>query len=227
MLTYVINTSENKTFDSDQLFKLVGYNKICWLNYALNEMEKCAEEICERQTVLGADDFRIAILVDFYGFNRVRNFYGTDGYSPIETGVDLSVYFPFIEAYIIDHLYSNIRKKELVVKERHIFYIQNGKHDNFNVLSNELKQLEYVLEPDEDSITEVISVKTLRSDIRGNRRFRGYCTRYSRYRRYFFGRNECFGIERTVRGVCCGGNHRQFSDDLCLRHSQIRRKRAS
>lgn len=165
MLTYVINTSENKTFDSDQLFRLVGYNKICWLNYALNEMEKCAEEICERQTVLGADDFRIAILVDFYGFNRVRNFYGTDGYSPIETGVDLSVYFPFIEAYIIDHLYSRIRKKELVVKERHIFYIQNGKHDSFNVLSNELKQLEYVLEPDEDSVTEVISVKTLRSDI--------------------------------------------------------------
>lgn len=165
MLTYVINTSENKTFDSDQLFKLVGYNKICWMNYALDEMEKCAEEICEKQTVLGADDFRIAILVDFYGFNRVRNSYGTDGYSPIETGVDLSLYFPFIEAYIVDHLYSNIRKKELVVKEKHIFYIQNGQHDSFNVLSNELKQLEYVLEPDENSVTDVISVPMSKTDI--------------------------------------------------------------
>ena len=165
MLTYVINTSENKTFDSDQLFKLVGYNKICWMNYALDEMEKCADEICERQTVLGADDFRIAILVDFYGFNRVRSFYGTDGYSPIETGVDLSLYFPFIEAYIIDHLYSGIRRKNLVVKEKHIFYIQNGKHDKFNILSNELTQLEYVLEPDENSVTEVITVKMLKSDI--------------------------------------------------------------
>ena len=165
MLTYVINTSENKTFDSDQLFKLVGYNKICWMNYALDEMEKCAEEICERQTILGADDFRIAILIDFYGYDRVRNFYGTDGYSPIETGVDLSLYFPYIEAYIVDHLFSYIRKKELVIKERHIFYIQNGKHDGFNVVSNEIKQLEYVLEPEEDSLTEVISVKVPKEDI--------------------------------------------------------------
>ena len=94
MLTYVINTSENKTFDSDQLFKLVGYNKICWLNYGLSELEKCADEICEKQMVLGADDFRIAILVDFYGFDRVRSVYGSKGYSPIETGVDLSIYFP-------------------------------------------------------------------------------------------------------------------------------------
>lgn len=159
MLTYVINTSENKTFDSDQLFKLVGYNKICWMNYSLDEMEKCAEEICERQTVLGADDFRIAILVDFYGFDRVRNFYGTDGYAPIERGVDLSLYFPYIEAYIVDHLFFAIRKKELVVKERHIFYIQNGKHEGFNVVSNEVKQLSYILEPDENSLTGVTTVK--------------------------------------------------------------------
>ena len=159
MLTYVINTSENKTFDSDQLFKLVGYNKICWLNYSLDEMEKCAEEICERQTVLGADDFRIAILIDFYGFDRVRNFYGTDGFAPIEKGVDLSLYFPYIEAYIVDHLFFQIRKKELVVKERHIFYIQNGKHEGFNVVSNEVKQLSYILEPDESAVAGVTMVK--------------------------------------------------------------------
>lgn len=170
MLTYVINTSENKTFDSDQLFKLVGYNKICWLNYGINELEKCAEEICEKQTVLGADDFRIAILVDFYGFDRVRSVYGSKGYSPIETGVDLSIYFPYIEAYIVDHLFSKIQRKELVVCERHVFYIQDGKHDGFNVLGNEERQLEFILEPKESSVTEVISVKVPRSELESKRK---------------------------------------------------------
>jgi len=31
MITYVINTSENKTFDSEKLFDLAGYNKIRWI----------------------------------------------------------------------------------------------------------------------------------------------------------------------------------------------------
>ena len=159
MLTYVINTSGNKTFDSDQLFKLVGYNKICWMNYGISDLEKCAEEICEKQTVLGADDFRIAILVDFYGFDKVRLVYGSNGYSPVETGVDLSIYFPYLEAYIVDHLFSKIQRKELIVRERHVFYIQDGKHDGFSILSNEEKQLADILVPEESSVTEIISVK--------------------------------------------------------------------
>lgn len=163
MLTYVINTSENKTFDSDQLFKLVGYNKICWMNYGINDLEKCADEICERQTILGADDFRVAVLIDFYGFDRVRAVYGSKGYSPIETGVDLSIYFPYIEAYIVDHLFDKIQRKELYVKEKDVYYIQDGKQDGYNVLSNEESQLEYILEPNESSVTEVISVKVARS----------------------------------------------------------------
>lgn len=165
MLTYVINTSENKTFDSDQLFKLVGYNKICWMNYGISDLEKCAADICERQTILGADDFRVAVLIDFYGFDRVRAVYGSKGYSPIEKGVDLSVYFPYIEAYIVDHLFDKIQRKELYVKEKDVFYIQDGKQDGYNVLSNEESQLEYVLEPNEESVTEVISVKVARSVI--------------------------------------------------------------
>lgn len=164
MLTYVINTSENKTFDSDQLFKLVGYNKICWMNCALNELEKCADEICEKQTSLSADDFRIAILIDFYGFDRVMNAYGENGYVE-EKGVDLSLYFPFLEAYVADHLFAPIRKKELIIQERHVFYIQNGKHDDFNIVSNELQQLQYVLEPDEDSVTDVVTIKVPKSQI--------------------------------------------------------------
>lgn len=157
MLTYVINTSENKTFASDQLFKLVGYNKIRWMNYGLDDLERCAEEICERQMVLGADDFRVAILVDFYGFDRVRSVYGSQGFSPIEKGVDLSVYFPLLEAYMVDHLFSKIMAKQLFVRERHVFYIQDDKNDGFNVLVNKKEQVEYILEPKEGSATEVIS----------------------------------------------------------------------
>lgn len=170
MITYVINTSENKTLDSDQLFKLGGYNKIRWMNYGLNELEKCADEICEKQTILGADDFRIAILVDFYGFDRVRSVYGSQGYSPIESGVDLSVYFPLLEAYIVDHLFSGIQRKELFVREKHIFYIQDDNHDSFNVIDNLEDQIKYILEPEESSVTEVITLKVPHSELENSRK---------------------------------------------------------
>ena len=165
MLTYVINTSENKTFDSDQLFKLVGYNKICWLNYSLNDLEKCAEEICERQIVLGADDFRIAVLVDFYGFKKVRSVYGYNGYSDKEQGVDLSVYFAFLESYMMDHLFDKIQRKELFVKEREVFYIQDGRQEEYSIIENEEAQIEYILHPVENSVTEITTVKMARSEL--------------------------------------------------------------
>ena len=76
MITYVINTSENKTFDSGMLFDLAGYSKIRWLYSPLNEIEKCAEKIYEKQNVLGAERFRIAVIVDFFGFDRIRIPYG-------------------------------------------------------------------------------------------------------------------------------------------------------
>lgn len=149
MLTYVINTSENKTFDSDQLFKHVGYNKIRWMNYNLNELDKCAKIICEKQRKLGADDFRIAILVDFYSFDRVRRNYGSLGYIPEKEDekVDLCIYFPFLEAYIVDHLFAELQRKELFVRERHVFYIQDSKSDGFNVLDNKEEQVANILEP--------------------------------------------------------------------------------
>ena len=54
MLTYVINTSENKTFDSDRLFDLAGYHKIHWMNCSLSEIGECARTIHEKQNILGA-----------------------------------------------------------------------------------------------------------------------------------------------------------------------------
>ncbi len=165
MLTYVINTSENKTLESDTLFKLVGYSKIRWMNYGLRDLERCADEICDLQTALGADDFRIVLLVDFYGFDRIRSVYGSDGYSATESGVDLSVYFPILEAYMVDHLFSRISRKELTVQEKHVFYIQGDSEDGFNVIDNMEEQLEYILEPDEDSVTETIKCKILSSEL--------------------------------------------------------------
>lgn len=172
MHTYVINTSENKTFDSDQLFKLVGYNKISWMNYRLDELDKCAELICEKQTVLGADDFRIAILIDFYGFDRVRAVYGVNGYSPSEEGVDLSIYFPYLEAYMVDHLFAKIQRKEIVVREKHVFYIQDGENDGFNVLDNKEKQLKLILKPEERSVTGITTVKVSRSEFENEKKER-------------------------------------------------------
>ena len=43
MLTYVINTSENKVLKTDLLFELVGYNKIAWMRSPLAHIEDCAE----------------------------------------------------------------------------------------------------------------------------------------------------------------------------------------
>ncbi len=169
MLTYVINTSENKTLESDPLFKLVGYNKIRWMNYGLRDLEECADEICERQTMLGAEDFRIVLLVDFYGFDRVRTIYGAEGYSSVESGVDLSIYFPLLEAYMVDHLFSRIRRKDLVVQEKHVFYIQGDKNDGFNVLENKEEQLEFILEPEEESVTEIVNNPVLRSELERRR----------------------------------------------------------
>lgn len=151
MLTYVINTSENKTLDGDFLFRLAGYNKIRWMDYGLERLEECAEEICARQLVLGADNFRVALLIDFYGFDRVRSAYGLNGFLPDEKGVDLSLYFPLIEAYLIDHFFAKIRNKELFPQEKHVFYIQDDKNDGFNLLSNEEEQMKYIFTPDEES----------------------------------------------------------------------------
>ena len=71
MLTYVINTSENKTFDSSKLFELAGYSKIRWLQCSLNDIQKCVLHISEKQNSIIADDFRIAVIVDFYGFDKM------------------------------------------------------------------------------------------------------------------------------------------------------------
>lgn len=153
MLTYVINTSENRSMDSDRLFDLAGYNKIRWMNCPLSDVARCAQHISEKQNVLGADQFRIAVLVDFYNFDRVRVPYGRRGFKP-EVGVDISLYLPFIETYLIDHLIVYLEKRELCAADFEVYYVQNSKVERYAFLNNEIEQLREILTGDNSAETE-------------------------------------------------------------------------
>lgn len=146
MLTYVINTSENKTFDSDLLFELAGYNKIRWMHCSLSEVEECAKEIYSKQNTLDAEAFRIAVLVDFYCFDRVRKPYGGHGYHA-DPGVDLCIYYPFLEAYLSDHLFDYLERLDLHPFTCEVYYMQNEKGDRYEHLANRDEQVKKILSP--------------------------------------------------------------------------------
>lgn len=147
MLTYVINTSENKTFDSGRLFDLAGYNKIRWMHCSLSEIASCAKEIYEKQNFLGADAFRVAVLIDFFGYNRIRPPYGRGefGYGTEEQGVEFSLYLPYLEAYLVDNLFNPLNRKEVYASSFEVYYIQNGKYERFVNLGNAEAQLSTIL----------------------------------------------------------------------------------
>ena len=155
MLTYVINTSENKTFDSKKLFSFAGYHKIVWIDCLLNEVENCALEIYEKQNALAATDFRVAVIIDFYSFDKIRKPYGTDGFSLPEEGVDLAVYYPFLEAYLADNLFDKLSRMNLKVEQRDIYYVQSVDNDGFDNLSNVVEQIKTILTPDESTKGEI------------------------------------------------------------------------
>ena len=144
MLTYVINTSENRTLDSDRLFDLTGYNKIRWMNCPLSEISECAEHIFEKQNVLGADRFRIAVIIDFYSFDRIRLPYRRHGYKP-ETGVDIGLYLPYIEMYLYDYLLEYLENRELKAADFEIYYVQNTKLEQYDFVNNAESQLSQIL----------------------------------------------------------------------------------
>ncbi len=159
MLTYVINTSENKTFDTDKLFELAGYNKIRWHNCKLNEIKRIAEHIHEKQNVLGADNFRIAVLVDFFNFDRIRVPYGRKGYG-VEVGVDMTLYMPYIEMYLLDNLMGYLEKRDLVASDFEIYYIQNDKCEHYDLLDSAEIQLHQILEGTDFAYSAKRIVKT-------------------------------------------------------------------
>ncbi len=154
MVTYVINTSENKTFDSTMLFELAGYNKIRWLNCALQDVKQCAEEIYEKQNMLVADKFRIAIIVDFYGFDKIRTPYGRRGIFGNDSGVDISIYMPYIEAFLLDRLIVYLEDRELFATDFEIYYVQNERSERYELFDNAKKQLKEVLSGDEEAAVD-------------------------------------------------------------------------
>ena len=128
MITYVINTSENKTFDSSRLFELAGYSRIRWIQSSFNDISKCVEYISERQNNIIADDFRIAVIIDFYGFDRIRIPYGRRGFAD-DDGVDMSLYMPYLEVYLLDNLIMKLELKELYASDFEIYYVQSEKSE--------------------------------------------------------------------------------------------------
>ncbi|MCQ2385567.1 MAG: hypothetical protein MJ078_02685, partial [Clostridia bacterium] len=71
MLTYLINTSENKTFDSALLFRLAGYDHIRWRQCSLEDIGQLAENIKIEMGGRGLhlhSPFRVVVLVDLYRY---------------------------------------------------------------------------------------------------------------------------------------------------------------
>ena len=65
---------------------------MAWTNEKLDEINKCAEYIFEKQNVLGADDFRIAVIIDFYNFDRIRL-----PYSVIEYKTEKEIFLKYLQ----------------------------------------------------------------------------------------------------------------------------------
>lgn len=150
MITYVINTSENRTFDSDQLFKLAGYKKIQWLNVHLDEVNKCIEYIKKKQGAIESEEFRVAVVVDFFGYDRIRIPYGREGYFE-DKGVEWSMYLPYIEAYLNDRLFYALEKQELFSASYEVFYIKGGSVEVIENIDNLKDQVDQVVYPNEES----------------------------------------------------------------------------
>ena len=145
MLTYVINTSENETFDSSKLFELAGYSKIRWIQCSLKDIPKCVDLISEKQNSVIADDFRIAVIVDFFGFDKIRIPYGRRGYVSDE-GVDMGLYMPYIEVYLLDNLMLQLENKELYASDFDIYYVQNEKSERYELFNSATDQIKKILE---------------------------------------------------------------------------------
>ena len=121
MLTYVINTSENKTFDSNLLFELVGYRQIQWKHCSLSRISECAEEIfkeVDSLSVAEADQYRVVVLVDFYGFPACKK-------TEDEAAADIvNIYKKCIRQYLTHNLHEYLSSRNIAPTDYVIYYIQ-------------------------------------------------------------------------------------------------------
>ncbi len=156
MLTYVINTSENKVLKTDLLFELVGYNKISWMRSPLSAIEDCAEEIVKRQQPMTAGEYRVVVLVDFLAFDKTLY--------PEENPVSeyLAIYKSLIEIYLHDHLYTPLRRAQLGFDGLEVFYIQYTEKNTIRENAAEKEQLAKLLGLDDEYDRIVEGKKTVR-----------------------------------------------------------------
>lgn len=139
MQTYVINTSENRVFDSNFLFELVGYNNITWMYSGLEHIDECAKTIIERQSAPMADECRVVVLVDFYSFPHTLH-------PDLEAASDyIAIYKSLIEIYLLDHLFDLMRGAHIAVGGREVFYIQYIEQATHRVNAAEQEHLAYLL----------------------------------------------------------------------------------
>ena len=144
MQTYVINTSENRVFDSNLLFELVGYNKISWLDSGLDKVETCAKNIIEKQSAPMADDCRVVVLVDFYSFKKTLH-------PDKEAASDyVAIYKNFIEIYLLDHLFDPLRHARVGLDTCEVFYIQYVEQATHRYNDAEKEQVAHLLKLDEE-----------------------------------------------------------------------------
>ncbi len=146
MQTYVINTSENRVFDSNFLFELVGYNNITWMYSGLERIEECAKTIIERQSAPMADECRVVVLVDFYSFPHTLH-------PDLEAASDyIAIYKSLIEIYLLDHLFDLMRGAHIAIGGKEIFYIQYIEQATHRVNAAEEEHLAYLLSlPEEEA----------------------------------------------------------------------------
>ncbi len=136
MLTYVINTSENKTFDSNLLFELVGYSQIRWKHCSLDKIDLCANEICEEEKskILSTGEYRVVVLVDFFGFPY------TDSATEEAAGAYVEIYKGFLEHYLMENLFGTLKQNNIPAKDCEIYYIQYVPHEPLSVNYMEAEQ---------------------------------------------------------------------------------------
>lgn len=155
MLTYVINTSENKVLKSDLLFELVGYNKICWMRSPLDMIGDCAADISKKQQPMTAGDYRVAVLVDFMAFDKTL--------FPEDNPVSeyLAIYRKLIEVYLYEHLYLPLRRSQLGFCGLEVFYIQYTEKSRILENAAEREQLAALLSETEDEVARIVAEKSV------------------------------------------------------------------
>ncbi|MBQ7364450.1 MAG: hypothetical protein IJW46_02500 [Clostridia bacterium] len=139
MITYVINTSKNKTLDDNLLFDLAGYSKIHWLFSSLDAIEGCADTIVKDQNKLIGDSLRVAVILDFYGYDRIRLPYDSE---PDKVHVD--VYKPFLLAYLVKNLFHKIQKRGCRITSCEVFYIQSDVDGSSESAANRNEEISYI-----------------------------------------------------------------------------------